>query len=64
MKRHAWIAGSLFTILTLSAASTSMARPKGDTWEVRETPYTYPTSGFCHERREREDLPHRWHCLG
>ena len=39
MNRHVWIAGSLFTMmLTLSAASTGMARPEGDTWEVRETP--------------------------
>ena len=39
MKRHVSFAGYLLTIiLTLSAASTSTARPKGDTWEVQETP--------------------------
>ena len=48
MKRHAWIAGSLFTIiLTLSVTSTGMARPKGDTWEVRETPMLSQRVGFA-----------------
>ena len=48
MRRHVWIAGSLFTMmLTLSAALTSMARPKGDTWEVRETPMLSQRVGFA-----------------
>ncbi len=48
MKRHVWIVRSLFTmILTLSAASTSTARPKGDTWEVRETPIPSQRVGFA-----------------
>ena len=38
MKRHVWIAGSLFTILALSAVSIAMAQPNEDFWEVRETP--------------------------
>ena len=38
MKRHAWIPGSLFTILTLSAFSMSRAQPNEDVWEERETP--------------------------
>ncbi len=39
MTTHVWIAECLFTIiLTLSAASTGVARPKGGIWEVRETP--------------------------
>ncbi len=48
MKTHVWIAGCLFTIiLTLSAASTGVARPKGDTWEVRETPMPSQRVGFA-----------------
>ena len=38
MKRQIWIAGSLFIILTLSAASMCAAQPNEDVWEVRETP--------------------------
>lgn len=48
MRRHVWIAGNLFTMmLALSAASTGMARPKGDTWEVRETPMLSQRVGFA-----------------
>ena len=48
MKTHVWIAGCLFTIiLTLSVASTGVARPKGDTWEVRETPMLSQRVGFA-----------------
>ena len=48
MRRHVWIAGSLFTImLALSAALTGMAKPKGDTWEVRETPMLSQRVGFA-----------------
>ena len=38
MRPHNWIAGSLLAFLTLSTASTSMARPNEGTWEVREAP--------------------------
>ena len=47
MRPHVWIAVSLFIILALSAASTGMARPKGDTWEVRETPMLSQRVGFA-----------------
>ena len=47
MGRRFWIAGSLFAILTLSAASTGMARLKGDTWEMRETPILSQRVGFA-----------------
>ena len=38
MKRHVWIAGSLLTILALSAVSMSRAQPNEGVWEVKETP--------------------------
>ena len=48
MKRHVSFAGYLFAIiLTLSAVPTSTARPKGDTWEVRETPIPSQRVGFA-----------------
>lgn len=38
MKRHVWIAGSLFTILALSTVSMAKAQPNEGVWEVKETP--------------------------
>lgn len=34
-------------MLTLGAALTGMARPKGDTWEIRETPMLSQRVGFA-----------------
>ena len=46
MKRHAWIAGSLFTILTLSAVSMIWAQPKRDVWLTKHTAMPSKRVGF------------------
>ena len=47
MKRHVWIAGSLFTIMILSAASMVWAPPKGDVWLMKHTPLPSQRVGFA-----------------
>ena len=52
MKRHVWIAGSLFTIMILSAASMVWAPPKGDVWLMKHTPMPSQRVGFATSANE------------
>ena len=46
MKRHVWMAKSLFTILTLSVVSVIWARPERDVWLTKHTPMPSKRVGF------------------